>query len=189
MAKKDRDEQVAILAAVAEKERRAKNRGKAKAANDRGNPMRAIYSMFPLLLVPVALYILITLMTGASATSTGVANAASPMYSVLAEPFFSMPMISGVKWVLTKGDAIVLLSILFLFLEIVKSTSTGTSTILNHSISLGIFILCLVLFLMNAKFATSTFFILMCMALLDVLAGVVVTIVSARRDFGMENEQ
>ena len=48
-----------------------------------------------------------------------------------------------------------------------------------------VFIVCLMLFLLNPNFATSVFFILTVMALLDVLAGVVVTIVSARRDFGV----
>ena len=36
------------------------------------------------------------------------------------------------------------------------------------------------------NFATATFFILMAFTLLDVLAGVIVTIVSARRDFGVD---
>ena len=48
-----------------------------------------------------------------------------------------------------------------------------------------LFIVCLIQFLLLPNFATSTFFILMSMTLLDVLAGVVVTIVSARRDFGV----
>jgi len=38
---------------------------------------------------------------------------------------------------------------------------------------------------MHPNFATSAFFIIMVMTLLDVLAGVVVTIVSARRDFAV----
>ena len=51
-----------------------------------------------------------------------------------------------------------------------------------------LFIVCLIQFLLLPNFATSTFFILMSMALLDVLAGVVVTIVSARRDFGVAGD-
>ncbi|MGA1342153.1 MAG: hypothetical protein ACO33A_03750, partial [Hyphomonas sp.] len=61
-----------------------------------------------------------------------------------------------------------------------------TATIINHGISLLLFIICLVQFLLMPNFATSTFFILMAMTLLDVLAGVIVTIVSARRDFGVD---
>jgi hypothetical protein len=48
-----------------------------------------------------------------------------------------------------------------------------------------VFIVCLVEFLLLPNFQTSTFFILTVMSLLDVLAGVVVTIVSARRDFSV----
>jgi len=45
-----------------------------------------------------------------------------------------------------------------------------------------VFIICLVEFLLHPAFATSVFFVILVMALLDVLAGVVVTIISARRD-------
>ena len=83
------------------------------------------------------------------------------------------------------GDILILVSLLFLFVEILKSTSTGTATILNHAVSMILFIVCLVEFLLFKNFATSAFFILTMMTLLDVLAGVVVTIVSARRDFAV----
>ena len=109
----------------------------------------------------------------------------APILSLLNDRFLGLPMISGVDWILTKGDAILLLAVVFLFLEILKSTSTGTSTIINHAVSMILFIVCLIQFLLLPNFATSTFFILMSMTLLDVLAGVVVTIVSARRDFGV----
>ena len=56
---------------------------------------------------------------------------------------------------------------------------------MNHAVSMILFIVCLVEFLLHPNFATSAFFIVMVMTLLDVLAGVVVTIVSARRDFGV----
>ena len=94
-------------------------------------------------------------------------------------------MISGVNWSITNGEMLVFVAITLLFVEIVKSTSTGTSSILNHAVSMILFIVCLVEFLLMPNFATSTFFIIMSMTLLDVLAGVIVTIVSARRDFGV----
>jgi len=77
------------------------------------------------------------------------------------------------------------LSIAMLFMEILKSTSTVTVTSLNHALSMVVFIVCFMLLLLHPNFATSFFFILTVMALLDVLAGVVVTIVAARRDFGV----
>ncbi|MFN3913224.1 hypothetical protein [Hyphomonas sp.] len=147
--------------------------------------MRLIFGIFPLLVIPVVLYNLLALTSGGPVQATNAAGPVAPLAMMLAETAFSLPMISGVEWVLTKGDAIVLLAVTFLFLEILKSTSTGTATIINHGISLLIFIICLVQFLLMPNFATSTFFILMAMTLLDVLAGVIVTIVSARRDFGV----
>ncbi len=157
----------------------------------RGNPMRLILSAFPLFIIPVGIYCLIAFTTTGDPvplTHGGVeltANA-SPLMGILGQKFFAIGMIGGnVEWVLTKGDALLVLSIAVLFMEILKSTSTGTATIMNHALSMIVFIVCLMLFLLNPNFATSVFFILTVMALLDVLAGVVVTIVSARRDFGV----
>lgn len=153
--------------------------------------MRILLSAFPLFIIPVGIYCLIAFTTaGDPSTLTNGADilseSASPLIAILGQKFFAVPMIGGeIEWVLTKGDALLLLSIAVLFMEILKSTSTGTATIMNHALSMIVFIVCLMLFLLNPNFATSVFFILTVMALLDVLAGVVVTIVSARRDFGV----
>ena len=185
-----KDTQAAVIGGFIARNRR-QNAG-SRSSTEKGYLMRAIFGIFPLLVVPVALYNLLAVMAGGPATTTNelgqiIVSDTAPLQAVLNETFFSLPMISGVKWVLTQGDAILLLSIVFLFLEILKSTSTGTSTIINHAISMMLFILCLIEFLLAPNFATSTFFILMSMTLLDVLAGVVVTIVSARRDFGVDH--
>ncbi len=183
-----KDTQAAVIGGfIARRNRQA---ARSRSSTEKGYLMRAIFGIFPLLIVPVALYNLLAMMAGGpQANEAGdlVATGIAPLQAMLNEEFFSLPMISGVKWVLSKGDAILLLSIVFLFLEILKSTSTGTSTIINHAISMMLFILCLIEFLLAQNFATSTFFILMSMTLLDVLAGVVVTIVSARRDFGVDH--
>jgi len=155
--------------------------------------MRAIFGIFPLLVIPVALYNLLAIGFGGSVEMANefgeiIRADSAPILSLLNDRFLGLPMISGVDWILTKGDAILLLAVVFLFLEILKSTSTGTSTIINHAVSMILFIVCLIQFLLLPNFATSTFFILMSMTLLDVLAGVVVTIVSARRDFGVAGD-
>ena len=91
-------------------------------------------------------------------------------------------MASGAEWTIAFGDVLVLLALILLFVELLKSTSTGTAAIFNHALSMLVFIICLVEFLLHPAFATSVFFVILVMALLDVLAGVVVTIISARRD-------
>lgn len=178
-------------AAARLQEKQKANRQNGKAKRKRGNLMRALMSAFPLFTIPVGIYCLIAFTTGGDpVTMTQGAEVlsakASPLMAILGEKLFAVGMIGGnVEWVMTKGDALLLLSIAMLFMEILKSTSTGTATIMNHALSMLVFIGCLMLFLLHPNFATSVFFIVTVMALLDVLAGVVVTIVSARRDFGV----
>lgn len=151
--------------------------------------MRALFSVFPLLVIPVAIYNIMAFSTGGAPVPIETAGEATAMIAPLADqlmkPLLSINMISDVQWRLTNGDMLILLALAFLFLEILKSTSTGTATIMNHAVSMVLFIICLIQFLLLQNFATSTFFILTTMTLLDVLAGVVVTIVSARRDFAV----
>ena len=181
----------AILAARLDEKQQRAERQNGQGPRKRGSLMRILLSAFPLFIIPVGIYCLIALTTGGEpVTLTHGAEIlsvkASPLMAVLGQKFFAVPMIGGdIEWVLTKGDALLLLSIAVLFMEILKSTSTGTATIMNHALSMIVFIVCLMLFLLHPNFATSVFFILTVMALLDVLAGVVVTIVSARRDFGV----
>jgi len=192
--KASKDTRIALAgAAVARMERDQKRRSGNGETQKQGSFMRLLFGIFPLLVIPVVLYNLMAMafggpVQGVDASGQLIQAQAAPMASLLNERFLGLPMISGVEWVLSKGDAIVLLAVIFLFLEILKSTSTGTATIVNHGISLLIFILCLVQFLLMPNFATSTFFILTAMTLLDVLAGVIVTIVSARRDFGVAGD-
>lgn len=173
-----------LLALGRDRKKRA-SKGHAS-SHKKGHPMRALFSVFPLLAIPVIIYNLIALMGGAPAPDVaGNAAGLAPLATTLASPVLNLTMISGVTWQLSGADALILLSIMLLFMEILKSTSTGTATIMNHAVSMILFIVCLVEFLLHPNFATSAFFIVMVMTLLDVLAGVVVTIVSARRDFGV----
>lgn len=137
-----------------------------------------IFTVFPLLLIPVAIYNVIAL-SGQEFASVDYVR------SRLDEDFQSIPMASDALWHITPGHALIALTVLFLFFELIKSTGTGRAAIMNHAFSMILFIVCLVEFLMFQAFATSVFFLIMMMCLLDVMAGFIVTIVSARRDFGM----
>ena len=152
--------------------------------------MGAIFNVFPLILIPVLIYNIWAF------GSTAVGTSARDVREHLQDRMFAMPMASsepaigaaaampnvGVEWIVSFGDLMVLLALVLLFIELLKSTSTGTAAIFNHALSMLVFIICLVEFLLHPAFATSVFFLIMIMSLLDVLAGVVVTIVSARRD-------
>lgn len=142
--------------------------------------MRKAIILFPLLVLPVLIYNLLALSAGGA---NGTAQ--PPILVRLDTAFFSMPMISGAKWRFELGDTLLFLGLGVLFVEIVKATSTKSAAIANHAASMFLLVFCLIEFLMMKNFATSTFFLLTTMCFLDVLAGVMVTIVSARRDFGV----
>jgi hypothetical protein len=145
--------------------------------------MGAIFGIFPLLSIPVIIYNLMAF-TFSGKDSTGSLLTMAQQMGDPAHAVARIPMVSeGAVWAVTSGDLLIILSMAFFFVEILKSTSTGTATIANHAVSMIVFIICLIEFLLFKNFATSVFFILTVMSLLDVLAGVVVTIISARRDF------
>ena len=98
---------------------------------------------------------------------------------------FSVKMISGAQWVFSLGDLLILVALLMLFIELLKSTRSGTVSIIDHMLSTFVFIGFLVEFIVVEQAATSTFFLLTIIALIDVIAGYSVTIQSARRDFGV----
>lgn len=134
----------------------------------------------PLLMIPVVFYnivVLSTLFTGGDRLA-----AAAGADAILRDPMFSIPMASGTSWNVGVGDVILLLSLILLFFELLKSTSSQKVAIVNHALSMILFVICLVEFLLIKGFATSTFFLIVTMVMLDVLAGFIVTIISARKD-------
>ena len=92
----------------------------------------------------------------------------------------------NVAWALTWGELLVLLGLIALFADLLKSTSTGRAAVVNHVLSVGLLIICLVLFLLAGAFVTSTFFFLIVMIALDAIAGFTITTISARRDVAFE---
>lgn len=97
---------------------------------------------------------------------------------------FSVTLPSTANWQITAGDLFILIGIVFLYVEIFKATRTTTGSILDHSLSMVVFVGMLIQFILNAKSGNSVFAALTLMALVDVVAGFSVTIISARRDFG-----
>lgn len=98
-------------------------------------------------------------------------------------PVFTVTMVSDARFTLLLGDVLIVAGLACLFVEIVKATRTSSPTIVDHALSLGVFILYLIQFLTMASAATSVFFILMVIALIDVIDGFTITIRGARRDF------
>ena len=89
---------------------------------------------------------------------------------------------SGAPWKFTLGDLLILLTIILFFIEIIKSTFTGTAAIIDHALSMVVFIICGLEFLLVKQAATSVFFFILVLALIDVIAGYTIGIRTARRD-------
>jgi hypothetical protein len=134
-----------------------------------------MFAALPLLALPVLVYNLVAI------TLSGGFKAASAQ-AHLTSQLFTVRMASGALWPVSLGDLLLAVSLVVLFIELLKSTTSRNVAIINHSLSLILFIICLVEFLLFPAFATSTFFLISVMVVLDVLAGFIVTIVSARRD-------
>ena len=98
---------------------------------------------------------------------------------------FTIPMVSGTPWAITAGDFLLVIGIICLFIEVLKSTNSSRTSIIEHMLSMGLFVAFLIEFLLAGAAASSVFFLLMVMSLIDVVAGFTVSITSAGRDVTM----
>jgi hypothetical protein len=121
----------------------------------------------PLLVISFILYNVIVLMFGPEALDTNL---------------FELTMLSGGVWTFNWGHLIILVTLLLLFVELVKATYTSASSLVDHGLSMLVFVACLVEFLLTPPAATSVFFLLMVATLIDVVAGFTIGIRVARRD-------
>ena len=94
-------------------------------------------------------------------------------------------MFSHDQWNISFFDFLLLLSLALLFVEVVKATHTTSAELINHGLSMMVFVICLIEFITLKGFATSTFFLMMMMTLFDVVAGYTISIVAAEHDLGL----
>ena len=123
----------------------------------------------PWILVSLIAYNVIVFVTG------------TPLDSLI----FEVPMLSGALWQFTLSDLMVAGTLFLLFVEVLKATRTGGNSLVDHALSTVVFIACLIEFLVVPQAATSLFFFITLIALIDVIAGFSVTIRAARRDFSV----
>ena len=126
---------------------------------------------FPLLIVPFAIYNIIAfLMPGVSWTAAVT----------------SVHLMSGGDWSMSAGDMLITLAVLLLFGEMMKSTRIGFRTVVDHGLSLILFLGMLVEFLLVKQAASATFFLLLVISFIDVIGGFAITLRSAQRDLTVE---
>ena len=99
-------------------------------------------------------------------------------------PRFSIPLPSGGVWQLGLGPILLAVALGFLFFELLKAARGRGASITENALSMMVFAACLILFLIWDKTATSTFFLLTLMSLVDVIVAFAVTVNAARREYG-----
>jgi len=126
--------------------------------------------VFPLLILVLAAYNAVVYFTKLT-TESAVFAIALPSKDALA---------------ISLGGLLVALGLLLLYVEIVKATRTSTVAVVDHVLSMGVFVVALLELLLLKGFGTLTFFLITLMTFIDVIAGFTVTIQGARRDFGVD---
>jgi hypothetical protein len=103
-----------------------------------------------------------------------------------ANQIVSIPLISGAAWAVTPEDLMILLGLVMLFLETLRSAQVASAVgIANHIISTILLIVYIVEFIVVRQAGSSLFFILTAIALFDVVAGFTIAIKTAQRDISM----
>lgn len=125
----------------------------------------------PLMIVPFVLY---------NVAMFGFIGLGGPQW--LDNRIAEVTMVSGAVWTLSFGDLLILLALVLLFVEILKATRPGPFRLFDHMLSLLVFVVFLVEFLLFASAATDVYFILMAIAFVDVVAGFAVALNAASRD-------
>jgi hypothetical protein len=136
-----------------------------------------MFRVFPVLLIVIVAYSAIALAHGL------VGNDA--MQTFLAREHVTFHMFSGDLWDFNLGDLLVTLGFVCLFIEIVKSTRTTSRDLINHGLSVLVFVIAIVEFIVVRGFSTSVFFFIMVMTAFDVIAGYTISVVAAEHDLGV----
>ena len=142
---------------------------------------KTMFGAFPLLALPVLAYNLIALTL---AGGFGAIDAGDKIVVAL----FKIRAASGGMWAVSPADLLLSASLVVLFIELIKSTYTSSSQMVDHGLSMLVFIACLVEFLLQPKATTSVFFFIMTAALVDVVAGALIGIRAARRDLNIGSD-
>lgn len=124
----------------------------------------------PLLIIPLALFNIVAFLTPSLDWSS---------------PLALISMLSGAQWKITLAEAFIAVCLLFLFFEILKSTRISSRSLVDHMLSILLFVVSLAEFLLVPQAGNSVFALLLCVMLLDVVAGFSVSIRVAQRDFAV----
>ncbi len=129
--------------------------------------------VMPFIGLAVVLYLVGVLVFGAS-LSTGI---------------FSFQLPSGAQLRFLFSDLVMILGLLLFFVELLLSTSPTKASLLNHALSMALFVACGLLFLLVEACGTTTFLFLTTLAMVDVISGYSISIIAARRDLTVDRTE
>src|SRR5262249_9148558 len=98
----------------------------------------------------------------------------------------SLPLLSGVSMPVSTGDVLVMLGVLLLYFEILKSTRMSTREMIDHVLALILFLGMAFEFVTGPKAAPSSFLILLALSFVDVTGGFPITMRAAHHDTAFE---
>lgn len=127
------------------------------------------WSFIPFIGVAALVYLIIGLIS--STALTGV--------------LIEITLFSGQPWMLTVTDLILILALFALLGELLKALRIGGHSTVDHMLSMIVFVVCLILFLLWGVAGTSGFLLITIMSLVDVMAGFAVSLATARRDISV----
>src|SRR5262249_41715350 len=110
---------------------------------------------FPLLIIPFALYNMIAFLLDTD----------------FHQQVFSIPLLSGKSMDVSTGDILVVMSVLLLYVEILKSTRLSSKAIVDHVLSMVLLLAMVIEFISVQRAATSTFLIITALSFVDVIGG------------------
>jgi hypothetical protein len=125
---------------------------------------------FPLLIIPFVLYNMVAFLLNLDFSTT----------------LFNVPLLSGRSMAVGTGDMLIILAVLLLYVEILKATRLSNKAIMDHVLSMVLFLAMTIEFIAVQRAATSTFLILVALAFVDVIGGFTITIRTAQRDISLE---
>jgi hypothetical protein len=126
---------------------------------------------FPLLLVPFAIYNMLAFLLDVD----------------FGLKVFHVPLLSGKRMDVSVGELLVLFSIILLYFEILKSTQISSRAIMDHVLSMILFLVVTIEFIVAGKAATSTFLMIAALCFVDVVGGFTITIRTAQRNVEVQN--
>jgi hypothetical protein len=114
---------------------------------------------FPLLIIPLAIYNMVVFLTPGVRWADKVATVRLP---------------SQADWTITFGDVLIGIALFLLFIEALKAARIGGKTMMDHGLSVVLFVIALLEFLMVGEAATSVFAMLTVICLVEIIIGMAV---------------